>query len=159
MARRVAGRADDAVDAAKIIDEFAAPANRMDSSPWSLGWSARGRAIEEHLVGEYRLPHGFPTVDYFRDGVVASVKSIDLGAVTYQDTNRLRSTLNRYLNKLDEFEGGTRGRLIERGDFVQKELWIAIQQGAGNANQMEVFGEIGRAAAERGINIRVYEVP
>ena len=62
--------------------------SRLVNSVWRLGWAARGRAIEEAILG--RLPSlrsiaNFPVIDDFVKGVATSIKSLDLTAATYQN--------------------------------------------------------------------------
>jgi hypothetical protein len=71
------------------------------TDPWKLGWAARGRYFEDQL-GRTLHPN-FPTIDKFSDGIATSIKSVDLNAATYQDTARLTSRLNKYVDDVAEF--------------------------------------------------------
>jgi len=57
-------------------------------SAWTLAPFPRGFAIEKVLGAN--LPKGFPTIDRFIDEEVASIKSIDLTAPSYQKISFLR---------------------------------------------------------------------
>ena len=77
------------------------------SEAWKLGWAARGAYINEQLGAN--LPANFPVVDGWLDGVVTSIKSIDLSAATYQDAARLTYRLNRYIDQLRRWPNGHLG--------------------------------------------------
>jgi CDI toxin restriction endonuclease-like domain len=82
------------------------------------------------------LPHAFPVVDCWLDGVVASIKSIDLRAATYQSAERLTYRLNEYIDKLALFDGGQIGfTRIDGTAIVGRELRIAIPGGSTTAVQ------------------------
>ena len=61
-----------------------------------------------------QLPSNFPGVDIWLDGVVTSIKSIDLNAATYQDAARLTYRLNQYIDQLALYEGGELASLKSR---------------------------------------------
>lgn len=54
-------------------------------SVWAKDWSTRGMEIDAKLGGN--LPPFFPTIDKFENGVVTSIKSVDLTAPTYQNAS------------------------------------------------------------------------
>ena len=60
-----------------------------------LGWAARGLYFSEQL-GANLLPN-FPVIDSWLDGVITSIKSIDLNATTYQNVIRLGYRFNAYI--------------------------------------------------------------
>jgi len=72
-----------------------APADR---GVWDLGPATRGDVIHERL-GQ-NLPRSFPTVDIFKDGVVTSIKSIDLQAPSYRDTSAITGLGERFVNQV-----------------------------------------------------------
>jgi hypothetical protein len=66
------------------------------------------------------LPYGFPVIDKFNPetGVATSIKSIDVTADSYTKGNGLFNKLKSYVNKLDDFQGATRGNFsVEGGDL------------------------------------------
>ena len=77
------------------------PGERTIASVWRLGNFARGIAIETALGKN--LAAGFPVIDKFLNGTATSIKSIDLTAKTYQDTEKLGSTLDNFVDKGSEF--------------------------------------------------------
>jgi hypothetical protein len=80
-------------------------------------------------------------VDKWLNGVVTSIKSIDLNAATYQDAARLTYRLNNYIHKLATFEGGKlAGITIDLSAINGRVLSLAIPKGS--------MTQIQRAAIE-----------
>jgi RHS repeat-associated protein len=101
------------------------------ASPWDLGWSSRGLAIEDALGGN--LPRSFPTIDRFANGTATSIKSIDLTASSYQSTSALTSRLSGYVDKVAGFNGATfSGTRITSGQITGRELVISCSAGRGD---------------------------
>jgi hypothetical protein len=113
------------------IAEMAAEA----ASPvWKLGWAARGIYFSEQLGAN--LPAAFPGVDKWLDGVVTSIKSIDLNAATYQDASRLTYRLNDYIDKVATYEGGRLDvTIIDPSAISGRVLSLAIPKGSMTAVQ------------------------
>jgi filamentous hemagglutinin len=67
----------------------------------------RGDYIHDAAGGN--LPHNFKTIDNFdyATGTATSIKSTDLGLPTYQSASNLERLLNRYVNDVAGFNGGT----------------------------------------------------
>jgi hypothetical protein len=124
------------------------------ASVWNMAPSARGFAIEGMLGGN--LPKAFPVIDKFADGVATSIKSIDLAAETYGKGNNLFNTLKGSVNKLDNFNGATRGRtVIGSSDITSKVLEVAIQPGKASINQWEQIGKAMQHAKDNGIEFKL----
>jgi hypothetical protein len=116
----------------------AATAIDAPSEVWKLGWAARGAYISEQLGAN--LPPNFPIVDSWLDGVVTSIKSIDLNAATYQDAARLTYRLNQYIDQLASYEGGTMGvREISPSAITDRVLKVAIPKGSVTSAQQEAI--------------------
>ena len=126
-------------------------------SAWTLAPSPRGFAIEKVLGGN--LPPGFPTIDRFIDGEVASIKSIDLTAPSYQNPSALRSKLNGFIRKIEKFERGEIKKIvIKKGDYKSKALVIAIQKGVANHEQMLILKEAIQTAASKSVNLTISQI-
>jgi hypothetical protein len=107
---------------------------QADAAAWKRGWAARGRYFSERLGAN--LPHTFPVIDRWLDGIVTSIKSIDMRAATYQSAERLTYRLNEYIDKLALFDGGRLGYTqIDGTAIVGRELAIAIPNGSTTAVQ------------------------
>ncbi len=77
------------------------------SSVWSLNGFKRGREIE--AVFGNNLGWNFPVIDKFENGVVTSIKSIDIGAKTYKNLGALFSKLKGYVDDVAGFGGEKNG--------------------------------------------------
>lgn len=129
---------------------------------WGRGIWDQGKSWENTLeaTGEHgtRLASNFPAIDFSdsRSRIATSAKTLGLGAHTYTTRpSTIYSTLKRYVDQLDCFDGTGRGY---EGPIEGKRLMPAIPEGA-TERQM---GEIARAmehARERGIEMRVFVAP
>jgi len=125
------------------------PGEKLVGSVWKLGNFARGIAIETALGKN--LASGFPVIDRFLNGTATSIKSIDLTAKTYQDTEKLAGTLEKYVDKVSNFNGATYGNQTVKGsDIAARELQVAIPKGSMSAAQQKVFD----TAAARAANLK-----
>ncbi len=96
-------------------------ADDATNSPWNLGWSSRGLAIEETLGGN--LPRSFPTIDAFTKGTVTRIKSIDLTAATYQKASRLAADFTRYVDSVAGFNASSfTSQTVAVSDILAREL-------------------------------------
>ncbi|MEM1000227.1 MAG: hypothetical protein AAGN35_24450, partial [Bacteroidota bacterium] len=105
---------------------------------WDLPPFARGRALETRFP--INLPGNYPTIDYFRRGVAASVKSVDLLAETYQTPARLNAVIRKHVRKVSGFNGyrqwGFADEILPRQISARK-LDLVIPEGA-SVEQMAV---------------------
>ena len=89
----------------------------------------RGEAIHERL-GQ-NLPRSFPVVDIFKDGIVTSIKSIDLLAKSYHDAVKIIQVGRKYVDLVAEFKGGERaGAVIEWAQIKGRAVVLAVPRGA-----------------------------
>ena len=127
------------------------------SGLWSLGPAARGGVIEDMLGAN--LPRTFPVVDAFENGVVTSIKSIDLTAPTYQAPEALASKLAGYVDKLAEFQGGKVANVaIDASQVTGKVLKVAVPEGGVSAAQQAVINRVAAEAAQKGVSVVVVRV-
>ena len=80
------------------------------------------------LSSAERLPNSFPVFDYFTVNKEAiSVKTLDTGASSYQNPNRIRSKLNQYIDKVDNYnEGGSSSFNLESKNISSKTIELAV---------------------------------
>lgn len=75
---------------------------------WKKGPCDRGNYIDE-FMNKHSLDEGlgknFPVVDRLEDGTLISTKSLDIGLPSYQKSNKLKRTLEKYAESLKTFEG------------------------------------------------------
>src|SRR6185437_7023249 len=133
------------------------PGEKLIGSVWKLGNFARGIAIETALGKN--LAAGFPVIDKFLNGTATSIKSIDLTAKTYQNIEKLASTLDNYIGKVANFKGGKYGKdVVEETAIKARELQVAIPKGSMSAAQQDVFNAAAKSAQKQGVKLTITEV-
>jgi hypothetical protein len=143
-----------------MLPEFlAAGAAPAETNVWAIPPTARGRTIESALGAH--LPPYFPVIDAFQPatGAATSIKSIDLGAATYQNAAMLYGRLSGYVNKLAEFAGSNHsGTEILNNAITSRTLIIAVPN-AGTAAQQQVMRQIIQLGFQRGVAVKVVPFP
>ena len=137
---------------ARIFQAGGQVVGRAADSVWNLGSIARGRLIEQTILG--RMPStlqaglkNFPVIDDFYQGVASSIKSIDLMAKTYQNTAALTSKIMRDAWKLSEFQGASLGGYsVAAGQIQERVLVVVVENGAATAAQGEALAQAVRQA-------------
>lgn len=121
---------------------------------WKLDPFARGWAIEK-IIGRGELLKdlpGFPTIDRFENGIATSIKSIDLGAKTYQNVGALTSRVQDYIDELANFPGARYGGVnITRAMIRGRKLILAVPRNA-SAAQIKALQQLAGNAANQGVN-------
>jgi hypothetical protein len=129
-------------------------AETIAPSVWEKGWAARGFHIEQALGGN--LPPGFPIIDRLADGIVTSIKSIDLRAATYQNEARLTSRLNRYVDRVSGFSGDEFSSMrIDEEQIRGRALHLAIPDGSLTSMQRGAIETAKKYAKDLGVNFIV----
>ena len=106
--------------------------NTIDRGVWNLGPAARGEILHERL-GQ-NLPRTFPGVDKFKDGVVTSIKSMDIHAKTYRNPAAIDRVGQGYVDKVAEFKGGTADKHeISRGRNSRSRIGTNRSAGSNRA--------------------------
>ena len=119
-------------------------------SVWGMDKFERGRAIHQAL-GE-NLPGNFPVIDSFVNGIATSIKSLDLGAKSYQSAATLTRVVTGYIDKVAGFTGRTWAGVTVRGaDITGRALKLAVPAGGGTAAQQTAL----QAAVEYGESVGV----
>ena len=130
------------------------------ASVWDLNPFARGRAIEQTLGAN--LPGNFPVIDVFdaTSGTATSIKSIDLGAATYQNVGALTSKLNGYVDSVAGFNGASwAGTDINAAQITTRQLQLAIPEGGASAAQQAAINAAAARAQSMGVNFIVTPIP
>jgi hypothetical protein len=131
-----------------------AAAAEQASEAWTYGWARRGQYFDQ-LLRDGSLPALFRTIDNFTDGVATSIKSIDLNAATYQDAARLTYRLNKYIDDLGDYEGGSLiTTTVELPDISDRVLNLVVPKGA----MTKVQGAAIEAARMRALIANHYPV-
>lgn len=133
---------------AKALDELAAS---IKDSPWTLGNLPRGYEIEARYGGN--LPKSFPTIDAWdvATGVATSIKSIDLGKVTYQDMGKLERVVRGYIDKVSGFNGTQfDGVRIKPGQLNERQLPVVVPEGM-TPEQQKILEKMAEYAQQKGV--------
>jgi len=92
----------------------------------------------------------------WEEGRVISIKTLDLGAKSYQNLARLQQVVQGYIQKLAEFsQASYGGAAIGPEDIKIRELWLVIP-GASEA-QWRVLQTLQETATKSGIILRVIQ--
>lgn len=141
---------------------------RPATSVWTLKPFARGFAAEdffETVKGPGRMAPGARVIDWYNGatGEVSSWKTIDLTAASYSSgsTSRLTSVLNKYVNKLSNYQGTPQwgGVQINASSITSRELLLGVQSGVATAAQQTAIANVTTAARAVGVSVRVIVVP
>ena len=104
------------------------------------------------------MPSTFPVVDSWLDGVVTSIKSIDLNAATYQDAVRLTYRLNQYIDQLASYDGGEFAYVeIPSSAISGRTLRLAIPKSSMNPIQKMAIESARVRAQALDVNLLVTE--
>lgn len=116
---------------------------------WGMSAFDRGVAIDNAFnnLGRY-----FPVVDRLEDGILTSVKSIDLTKPTYQSESKLLSTLKGYINSLDNAEQYSQ---VKGLSYSSKELLLAIPDVDLTNDQINALNRLYEYASGKNIAISI----
>jgi len=128
-------------------------------SVWQQNPFQRGVAIENALGRSPNLVQNFPVIDRFENGVATSIKSLDLGAASYQNMNTLSRVLEGYVSKLAGWEGVAWGGVeIRAADIISRQLTVAIPSGA-TAAQITTLQQVQQWATTQGVTLTYVTIP
>jgi hypothetical protein len=123
---------------------------------WDQPAVVRGEIVERRLG--HNVPPGFKTIDRFENGVATSIKSIDLTAESYKNTERLTSKVKGQIDDVAEFKGDKRGWLkITRQEIKGRELLVAIPPDSPKA-QRDALKALSDYARQKHVVLKVVEV-
>ena len=139
-----------------VLSSFTAPGNGA-AAEWGLSSFARGRALE-NIYGT-NLAWNFPVIDRFMNGVVTSIKSLDLNAKTYQNMGALGSKLKGYVDDVTGFVGIERwGKdSVKLQDITSRELQVIIPKGSLTDGASKVFQDVTDYAKGLGVDFKSIE--
>lgn len=97
-------------------------------------------------------------IDNLVKGVAISIKSLDINAKSYQNLNRLMSTISGYVQQLANYNGGQiPGRILTKKDIVSRVLHIVIPRGKLSSAQDQALRYLQEQAAREGVEIIYYQ--
>ena len=129
-------------------------------SVWRMNPLKRGAEIENKVGGRSpNLPYNFPGIDRFENGVATSIKSIDLGATSYQDVGNLTSAIRGYVNALANWSGASwPSASVLPAQISSRELLLAIPPGA-SAEQMAALQQLQQWAQNVNVTLNMVVIP
>jgi hypothetical protein len=109
----------------------------------------------------YRLPVGFPKLDFFDDdsGLALVGKTLDTGIKTYvRSPQRIYQKFKCYVDRLSEFENGTRkGKTVSAARIETRMIWAAVPTFTTPEQWTHINAAIDYART-RGITLKVSAV-
>ncbi|MGB9873301.1 MAG: hypothetical protein ACPLYD_16790, partial [Anaerolineae bacterium] len=126
---------------------------RAGQRVWEMNPLERWRAL--HRILGQNLPGRFPVVDrmVWEEGRAIGIKTIDLGAKSYQNLERLQQVVQGYIQKLAEFQGARYGETIKAADIKIRELWLVIP--GANEGQWRVLQTLQELAARSDVVLKI----
>lgn len=127
------------------------------SGVWSLNPFKRGVEIEK-AFGQ-NLPGNFPVIDRFQNGIVTSIKSLDLNAVTYQNAATLNRMMVKYINDVASFNGRRWAGVDVPGNAIKGRALDLAVPGLGTVAQQSVLNQAVQYGATKGVAVNVIRFP
>jgi hypothetical protein len=124
-------------------DAAAASAAEAPSEVWKYGWAKRGRAIHD-LLSDGSLAPNFPVIDMISpNGVVTSIKSIDLNAAVYQNDTSLMYRVSDYVGRVSDFDGADfAGSTVKSDQITGRVLQMVVPKGSMTDEQQTVIDAV-----------------
>ena len=145
---------------AKMTTRTSKIANRTVSigdNVWKKGPAKRGEIIDDALGNN--LGRNFPVIDKLENGVITSIKSMDLSAPSYQKSRDIYNKLKRDVDKLDEFKKQEwNNKSIRSNDYSSKRLEIAIPDMEITVEQRKGLEMIKEYTRNKGIETTIIVV-
>jgi hypothetical protein len=147
-----------------------AQAAEEQASVWTLNAFVRGRVIERMLIAlrggnQVQLASNFPVIDTALEGAgpaaaeVVSIKSLDVGAASYQAAGSILSRLTNYVDKLAGFAGRSwAGVTVNVDPNTVRTLELAIPATGATPAQLQEIATAAQYAAQQGVNFVVRAV-
>lgn len=125
---------------------------------WALDNFKRGAKIRS-IFGS-NLPSSFPVIAAFEDGRAVMIKSMDLTAESYQNTETVIETIDSYIMDLSRYEGqespwGSKDIVIRENDIRQRELLLVIPKNELSAETEQLLAQYLSRAAASGVIFRL----
>jgi ABC-type cobalamin transport system ATPase subunit len=105
------------------------------------------------------FPSNFPTIDHWDDvtGFITSIKSMNLGSITYQTASKLESKLRRYLDDLAGYNQQTFGGVTippSNRNIGGRKLILAVPF-LPSSVQQQVLDRLINEYAQKGVDLIV----
>jgi filamentous hemagglutinin len=100
----------------------------------------------------------FPVIDKFEDGIVTSIKSIDLQSKSYRDPAAITRLGQGFVDKVAGFKEGRRAKyIIAESQIEGRALDLVVPPGATSGQQQALEGLKSYGTA-KGVNVRIVEI-
>jgi hypothetical protein len=125
---------------------------------WALDNFKRGAKIR--TIFGANLPSSFPVIAAFENGRAIMIKSMDLTAESYQNTETVIETIDSYIKELSRYQGqespwGSKDIVIRNSDIRQRELLLVIPQNELSAEVEQLLAQYLSRAAASGVVFRL----
>ncbi|BEU87584.1 hypothetical protein TAMA11512_10480 [Selenomonas sp. TAMA-11512] len=138
------------IAASSIADKYL----HVGKDIWSMGAAQRGKLIDQILGNN--LGSNFPVVDRLENGVLTSIKSMDLRAPTYQTSKGIYNKIKSDVDKIDAFDFKRWGKSNVRTiDYHRKEVEVAIPNMKLSKEQRKGLEAAKAYAEEHGISMKI----
>ena len=119
------------------------------------GWKVEGTLKDKFMAAGEALRSNFPVIDgwSYKDGLVTSIKSIDLRATTYQKMDDLERTLRTYLTQIETYDGVVDlvdDIIIPQERIRGKCLHLGIPDGSITPEQKAILEKLARELESSG---------
>lgn len=130
-------------------------------SPWTLNPFKRGQEIEQRLG--HNLEQNYPVIDRFNwgTGEATSIKSLDLGAKSYQSPAALERTIGKYVDSVAAYKGGApwgQTPAINPSQVTSRSLDFVVP-GMGSQGQEAAIRNAVTTAAGKGVKVNIIRMP
>lgn len=124
--------------------------DQSDNAIWSADNFSRGRYFREQMGAN--LPFNFPVIAAFQDGKAVAIRSMDLTAPLYQQSDQFNRQMHYELERLEKFEGASLGSVTVEG-IKQKKLLLVIPENSPSSFSAPLLQEWQARARMQGINL------
>lgn len=124
------------------------------------GWKVEGTLKNKFMAAGEALRSNFPVIDgwSYKDGLITSIKSIDLRATTYQKMDDLERTLRTYVGQVETYEGTTdliNNINIRPERILQRLLHLGIPDGSITPEQKAILEKLARELESSGSDTKI----
>lgn len=137
-----------------LEDDLVKEEKLKDDEIWSQNELSRGRYFRETEGAD--LPFNYPVIASFQDNCAESIKSMDLTAPSYQDSEKFRKQLGKHATQLKNFSGADyQGRneiRISDEEILSRKLTLVIPENSPAA-LMDVLAEEKQKLHAEGIDL------
>ena len=123
---------------------------------WSLDNFSRGIALREHFGAE--LPLNYPVIASFNNGTACAIRSMDLTASSYQDSNQIIKTVAAEIDRLADFsgyQGSAKMPKIDNDMIKERKLMLIIPVNSPGNFETEILPELRMMAVSRNTSLEI----